>query len=769
MDRIFSFFQKSLFRQIISLTVLFAIVGSLLFILLIHILISENLQTWWLADLKSKTSTIAKFSTSSLYIDNPAFLVELSKQLEFDKSIKNVIIYNLKGNVWYKFNNQDVIELTKDETANYILKFKNVSEKLTFYTIFEKNSLFAPIVLESINELTGEALYGNAPQGNAQIIGVAQVILSDAQIKNNINLLLSSTIIIILSFMLAFLFVLSFIIKKMIKPVNDLIKCSGRVSSGNLEGRVQSTVKGELGTLIYQYNTMLDSLQSYQNELYDEKNRLNLILNNMEDMVFMINDDFRIEYMNPAALNNFSPQKDKLCYEIIYDNSSQCENCPKLKIFEMPASKAFSKEQQIGDNLYEMKYSLILKQDNTKSILAIIRDVTEKKQLEEERAKAQKLESIGILAGGIAHDFNNILTAIIGNITLSKMLAGQDTKLLLRLEKSEKACERAQDLARQLLTFAKGGTPVKKFVSLTELIKEIATFCLHGSNVNFIIDIPEDLPMIEADPNQIHQVFQNLVINAQQAMPKGGSISIKAEVVKLSETSGLACLAGEYIIISVKDEGLGISKENLSKVFDPFFTTKEKGSGLGLSTTFTIIKRHKGCIYVESEEGKGSTFYIYLPVTQSINNKIQNNHLEKITTQSLDEIKKDLRILIMDDEADVRDVFASILSHLGFKSEEARNGFEALDLYKKALEENKKFDLVFMDLTVPGSMGGKEAIKEILCLDRDAKVVVSSGYSDDPVMSDYATYGFSASLPKPLKIEDVKEVILRLFSKKDTN
>ncbi len=769
MDRILSFFQKSLFRQIISLTVLFAIVGSLLFILLIHILISENLQTWWLADLKSKTSTIAKFSTSSLYIDNPAFLVELSKQLEFDKSIKNVIIYNLKGNVWYKFNNQDVIELTKDETANYILKFKNVSEKLTFYTIFEKNSLFAPIVLESINELTGEALYGNAPQGNAQIIGVAQVILSDAQIKNNINLLLSSTIIIILSFMLAFLFVLSFIIKKMIKPVNDLIKCSGRVSSGNLEGRVQSTVKGELGTLIYQYNTMLDSLQSYQNELYDEKNRLNLILNNMEDMVFMINDDFRIEYMNPAALNNFSPQKDKLCYEIIYDNSSQCENCPKLKIFEMPASKAFSKEQQIGDNLYEMKYSLILKQDNTKSILAIIRDVTEKKQLEEERAKAQKLESIGILAGGIAHDFNNILTAIIGNITLSKMLAGQDTKLLLRLEKSEKACERAQDLARQLLTFAKGGTPVKKFVSLTELIKEIATFCLHGSNVNFIIDIPEDLPMIEADPNQIHQVFQNLVINAQQAMPKGGSISIKAEVVKLSETSGLACLAGEYIIISVKDEGLGISKENLSKVFDPFFTTKEKGSGLGLSTTFTIIKRHKGCIYVESEEGKGSTFYIYLPVTQSINNKIQNNHLEKITTQSLDEIKKDLRILIMDDEADVRDVFASILSHLGFKSEEARNGFEALDLYKKALEENKKFDLVFMDLTVPGSMGGKEAIKEILCLDRDAKVVVSSGYSDDPVMSDYATYGFSASLPKPLKIEDVKEVILRLFSKKDTN
>ncbi len=769
MDRILSFFQKSLFRQIISLTVLFAIVGSLLFILLIHILISENLQTWWLADLKSKTSTIAKFSTSSLYIDNPAFLVELSKQLEFDKSIKNVVIYNFKGNVWYKFNNQDVIELTKDETANYILKFKNVSEKLTFYTIFEKNSLFAPIVLESINELTGEALYGNAPQGNAQIIGVAQVILSDAQIKNNINLLLSSTIIIILSFMLAFLFVLSFIIKKMIKPVNDLIKCSGRVSSGNLEGRVQSTVKGELGTLIYQYNTMLDSLQSYQNELYDEKNRLNLILNNMEDMVFMINDDFRIEYMNPAALNNFSPQKDKLCYEIIYDNSSQCENCPKLKIFEMPASKAFSKEQQIGDNLYEMKYSLILKQDNTKSILAIIRDVTEKKQLEEERAKAQKLESIGILAGGIAHDFNNILTAIIGNITLSKMLSGEGTKLYQRLEKSEKACERAQDLARQLLTFAKGGTPVKKFVSLTELIKEIATFCLHGSNVNFIIDIPEDLPMIEADPNQIHQVFQNLVINAQQAMPKGGSISIKAEVVKLSETSGLACLAGEYIIISVKDEGLGISKENLSKVFDPFFTTKEKGSGIGLSTTFTIIKRHKGCIYVESEEGKGSTFYIYLPVTQSINNKIQNNHLEKITTQSLDEIKKDLRILIMDDEADVRDVFASILSHLGFKSEEARNGFEALDLYKKALEENKKFDLVFMDLTVPGSMGGKEAIKEILCLDRDAKVVVSSGYSDDPVMSDYATYGFSASLPKPLKIEDVKEVILRLFSKKDTN
>jgi len=766
MNKFLYFFQKSFFRQIISLAVIFAVVGSLLFILMIQILISKNLREWWLGDLKTKASTIAKFSTSSLYIDNPAFLVDLSKHIELDKSIKNVVIYNINGKSWYKFNYEDITELTNDEIKNYLLKFKNTPKNLTFYTIYEKNYLLAPIVLQNINELTGESEYNDGHYNKGHIIGIAQIILSDDLIKKNINFLLGSTILIILFFSLIFLSILSIIIKKILTPVNELIKCSDNVSSGSLESRVKFHVEGEIGTLISQYNAMLDALQRYQNELSDEKNRLNLILNNMDDMVLMIDQDYKIEYMNPAAMHNFSSAKNiLLCHEIIYGIPSPCEDCPQSKIFDLTSSKEYLTEKKIGSKLYEIKYSPILKQDNTKSILAIIRDVSEKRQLEEERAKAQKLESIGILAGGIAHDFNNILTAIIGNITLSKMLANENTKLVQRLEKSEKACERAQDLARQLLTFAKGGSPVKKHLFLQDLIKETVAFCLHGSNVNDNLDVPDDLPVIEADPNQIHQVFQNLIINAQQAMPKGGNIFIKAEKVSLNENSGLACSDGDYILVSVKDEGIGISKEHLSKIFDPFFTTKEKGSGLGLSTTFTIIKRHKGCIYVESEKGKGTTFYIYLPVSQNINNNGSANDNLKTSSQNIYQIKKDLKILIMDDEEDVRDVFASILSHFGFNSDEARNGFEALELYKKAMELNNKYDVIFMDLTIPGSMGGKEAIHEILEIDREAKVVVCSGYSDDPVMSDYSNYGFSASLSKPVTINDVKEVMLRLFAK----
>jgi PAS domain S-box-containing protein len=389
--------------------------------------------------------------------------------------------------------------------------------------------------------------------------------------------------------------------------------------------------------------------------------------------------------------------------------------------------------------------------------MAVVEDITERKRLEEELLKAQKLESLGVLAGGIAHDFNNLLTAILGNISLTKIITDpKDKKIHKRLSEAEKACFRAKDLTQQLLTFSKGGAPVKQVTSIKELIKDSASFAVSGSDVRCEFHIPEDLWMVEIDEGQINQAMANLLINAEQAMLEGGVIRVSAENVNVGLGDGLPLKEGRYVKMEIQDEGIGIREEQLSKVFDPYFTTKQSGSGLGLAAVYSIIRSHNGYIGVESELGVGTRFYIYLPQAQ------------KEISAKVDIKERPVggkgRILVMDDEDMIREIAGEMLSQIGYKVEFAGDGREAVELYKEAEESGKSFDVVLMDLTIPGGMGGKEAIKRLLEIDPEVKAIVSSGYSNDPIMSNYRQHGFRDVVSKPYSMEDLAETIHRVLN-----
>lgn len=393
-----------------------------------------------------------------------------------------------------------------------------------------------------------------------------------------------------------------------------------------------------------------------------------------------------------------------------------------------------------------------IKSDIGHKICTISRDITETRINEKEHFKAQKLESVGLLAGGIAHDFNNILTSIIGNISLAKMDVDPKYDLYLRLEEAEKASERAQDLTAQLLTFSRGGAPVKKSASINQIIEDSAQFVLRGSNIKAEYNLSNDLKPVIVDTGQISQVINNLIINAMQAMPDGGIIEVFSENVPLDDNNRQALKAGEYAKIQIRDNGVGISRENLRKIFDPYFTTKKQGNGLGLATTYSIIKNHDGHIGVESEPGKGTAFTIHLPTAGTI----QDESREPGTVS----IRGAGRILVMDDEEPIRNITGLALEKSGYEVECVVDGQEAIEKYREAFESGNKFDAIIMDLTVPGGMGGKEAFDRIRQIDPEVKAIVSSGYTNNPIMGNYIEHGFTARIVKPYKADILSQTVL---------
>ncbi len=391
-------------------------------------------------------------------------------------------------------------------------------------------------------------------------------------------------------------------------------------------------------------------------------------------------------------------------------------------------------------------------------VVLVFRDVTEQRKAEQEHQRAQKLHSVGILAGGIAHDFNNLLTAIWGNITLAKTLAVPGGKIGEKLTEAEKATSRAKDLTQQLLTFSTGGVPIRETASTEELVVDAANFALSGSNVRRDVSIADDLWPAQVDKGQIYQVLNNVIINADQAMPEGGTIRVRAENVALGAEDSLPLPAGDYVRISVQDEGVGIPPEHLSKIFDPYFTTKQKGSGLGLTTSYSIIAQHDGYIDVESEMGVGTTFHIYVPAFAG---ELQ------VKTKEADEVPTgEGRVLLMDDEELVLEVAGDILRELGYEAETATDGATAVELYRKAKDCGQPFDAVIMDLTIPGGLGGKETIQQLVQIDPEVKAIVSSGYSNDPIMADFGEYGFSGVVAKPYSISQIAETLHRVIMQK---
>jgi len=384
------------------------------------------------------------------------------------------------------------------------------------------------------------------------------------------------------------------------------------------------------------------------------------------------------------------------------------------------------------------------------------RDITEQKLHEAEQTKAEKLESVGVLAGGIAHDFNNILTAILGNISLARLDARNNEELSTRLGEAEKASLRAQELTHQLLTFSKGGSPIKKAASIGEIIRESCSFSLRGSNVRCDCTIADDLATAEVDEGQISQVLNNLIINADHAMADGGQLRVGADNVELDDTDNLPLKPGRYLKITISDTGTGIPEEHLSRIFDPYFTTKQKGSGLGLATTYSIIKNHDGHIDVESRLGTGTTFTIFIPASE---------HGPQVPAgKERQSARGKGRILVMDDEEAIQRVTGITLTRLGYEVDFAENGEKAIEKYQRAMDEGKRYDAVIIDLTIPGGMGGKEAIGHLKKIDPEVKAIVSSGYSNDPILADYTRYGFSGMIIKPYKATTIGNVVQQVLS-----
>ena len=386
-------------------------------------------------------------------------------------------------------------------------------------------------------------------------------------------------------------------------------------------------------------------------------------------------------------------------------------------------------------------------------------DITGRKQAEAEQLRFSKLESLAILAGGIAHDFNNILTAIIGNLSLAMLDIHKKEHLRERLNEAERACLQAQTLSRQLLTFAKGGAPIKELVAVEKLLIDSGSLASSGLKARCEFSFGEDLWAAEADPGQISQVFQNLIINAIQAMPTGGTIKVRGENLVVEAKSDLPLSPGRYVKISIQDQGVGIPADFLLKIFDPYFTTKQTGSGLGLATAYSIVKNHHGHISVESELGAGTIFHVYLP---------------RLTERWWSQPEKAGRvlaglgkILVMDDEEMVRHILDKMLGHLGYKAKVARDGEEAIELFTAAQASGKPFDAVILDLTVPGGLGGRETMARLLKIDPRIKAIVSSGYSDDPIMADFREYGFSGVIAKPYRISELSKILQEVLAPGD--
>lgn len=499
-----------------------------------------------------------------------------------------------------------------------------------------------------------------------------------------------------------------------------------------------------------------------ERELADEKEKLAVTLRSIGDAVISTDIEGRIVFMNPIAeeLTGWKAEEARgrpvgSVFRIINEYTRSSVESPVDRVLNSGGIEALAnhtlliardgREIAVADSAAPIRDSSSVMM----GVVLVFRDVTEKRKYEDEIQKKQRLESLGVLAGGIAHDFNNILTAILGNINLARMMQDIPPAIEKYLKEAEKASVRAGLLTQQLLTFAKGGTPVRTRGDIRALIEDSLSFLLRGANITYTIECPDELLPITFDEGQISQVFHNLIINARQAMNNTGVISVRLEN---SHEAGF-----DYVRILFTDNGPGIPAETIKHVFDPYFTTKEEGHGLGLTTVYSIIMKHEGLINIESREGEGTTFDIRLPITHEAPTPEAEIRIPR-------QILHEGMALIMDDEESVRDVGGSILEKLGYRAQRAANSTEALRAVSEAKSRGESFRFVILDLTIPGDIGGLRSLEKIREMDPGCPAIVSSGYSNDPVLANYRTYGFNGMIIKPYRLETVKEVIESVLS-----
>ncbi len=533
-----------------------------------------------------------------------------------------------------------------------------------------------------------------------------------------------------------------------------------------IQDRAIKWVDGRLVRL--EIATDITEKKEAESKLAEERERLAVTLESIGDGVITTDTQGRVCLMNPVAetltgwnATQASGRSLTDVFNIVDITTHQiCKNSVEKvltsgRTINMANTRTLISKQGSRTSIADTASPILDRQGNVTGVVLVFRDITEQLRTQQERQKNKKLESIGILAGGIAHDYNNILSAIIGNIQLTLMDSNLTDKTHNFVKQALEASLRAKDLTRQLLTFAKGGRPVKETASLAQVIRDCVDSTSRDSNIDCHCAFPDDLWPVEIDRNQMVQVVRNLIQNACNAMPQGGTIEVSCRNIGSGSTEHPAVAAArDRVEMRIKDTGLGIAENLLEKIFDPYFSTNQKGTGLGLAICHSIVTQHGGEITVESTPAKGSTFTVHLPAS------VQRSEPTPKKRKNIPEGKK-LRILIMDDEKMLRDLTQAMLNDMGHDTFLARDGVEAIEVYKQAMDNNTPIDLTIMDLTIPGGMGGKEAVKKLLKINPEAKVIVSSGYSNDPVMADFKAYGFCATLSKPSRLTDFTDLINR--------
>jgi len=492
-------------------------------------------------------------------------------------------------------------------------------------------------------------------------------------------------------------------------------------------------------------------------ELQEAVRKMTDILEKTSDGFFAVDRDWKFTFVNRRAEKLLDRHREDLIGKDFWVELPEFTRDAFEKNYRRAMSEQVAIEFEASDASGKVWFEL-LAYPSGGGVSVFLRDVTDRKRVEEERLTTGKLESLGTLAGGIAHDLNNLLTVISGNIGLAQIEApGSPANLLSFLSRAGEAAQHAAQLSNQLLTFSKGGTPLKRVVSISDLVTQAAEFSLHGSNLRSDLGIQAGLWRSAVDPAQIEQVINALVINAREAMPDGGIVRVSARNLEIDANSGLPIRPGRYVKVQVADNGAGIEKRLVTKIFDPYFTTKPTGTGLGLSISYSVVKKHGGLLHLERTSADGSTFTFYLPATDSeppVPEPTLENEIFSFNHQ---------RVLVMDDEAAIRDLTSELLGTLGYKVTTVPDGAEALKKYELAMRTGETFQAVILDATIRGGMGGVATMERLRDLDPNVTAIICSGYSDDAALAEFLTYGFRAALPKPFTRHELANVLQRAF------